>query len=271
MAALGQPIVLGYVMMITLGFYLFIVKSIKSSILRLSGLMLVLAGLFGPLSRGPWVGAVVLIIVFIVIGPYAIKRLATLAIAVLLVIPFLGNIPAGQKIIDQLPFVGSTEQGNVDYRVKLLDNAFVVFKRYPMFGSVNYRDELADMGMEQGEHIVDVVNSYINIVLKYGLVGLSLFLGFFWQVLLSIYRSMKKVADKNSEVHLFGRTLFSCLIGILITISTVSPILVIPIIYWAIAGLGIAYARLVSTQGSISRSNNTEQPVLTTSRLATKT
>jgi O-antigen ligase len=272
MASFGQPIVLGYVMVITLGFCLFVAKSIKSRIVRLFGLVLVLAGLFASLSRGPWIGAVILIIVFIAIGPYAIKRLATLAIAVLLVIPFLGQIPGGQTIINMMPFVGSTDQENVSYRVELLDNANIVFRRFPMLGSVDYRDQLASMGMTQGEGIVDVVNSYIGIVLEYGLVGLSLFLGFFWLVLLSIYRSMKKISDKKSEVHLFGRTLLSCLLAILVTIFTVSSIGIIPVIYWAIAGLGVAYARLVRTQGTGDTiPEDAKRPVFPTTRYAITT
>lgn len=270
MASLGQPIVLGYVMAITLGFYLFMAKSIKSRTLRALGLVLILAGLYVPLSRGPWVGAAVIIIVFIATGPYAIKRLTMLGLAMLVSLPLLGVIPGGQKIINLLPFVGTTEKANIDYRVKLLDNAIIVFKRYPMFGSVKYRHDLADLEMVQGEGIVDVVNSYLDVVLKDGLVGLTLFVGFFWLVLLSIYKKMKRISDKKSQPYLFGRTLISCQIGILVTIFTVSSILLIPIIYWAIAGLGIAYARLLSTPETTDSSSNTEALVLPTTRFAIK-
>jgi hypothetical protein len=114
MASLGQPIVLGYVMAITLGFYLFMAKSIKSRTLRTLGLLVILAGLYAPLSRGPWVGAAAIIIVFIATGPYAIKRLSMLGLAMLVSLPLLGVIPGGQKIINLLPFVGSTEKENID-------------------------------------------------------------------------------------------------------------------------------------------------------------
>lgn len=272
LSSLGQPIVLGYVMVVAFGFYLCIAKSIKSRILRLLGLALILGGLFTSLSRGPWVGAAALIIIFIVTGPHAIKRLSMSLVAVLLVVPLLGNIPGGKKIMNLIPFIGSTEKETIDYRSKLLDGAFIVFKRYPMLGSVKYRDELANLDLTQGEGIVDVVNSYIDVVLEYGLVGLSLFLGFFWLVLLSIYRSMKKVADKKSEVHLFGRTLLSCLLAILVIIFTVSSIGIIPIIYWAIAGLGVAYARLVRTQGTGDTiPEDAKRPVLPTTRYAITT
>ncbi|MDP3818620.1 MAG: O-antigen ligase family protein [Methylotenera sp.] len=270
MASLGQPIVLGYVMAITLGFYLFMAKSIKSRTLRTLGLLLILAGLYAPLSRGPWVGAAAIVIVFIATGPYAIKRLSMLGLAMLVSLPLLGVIPGGQKIINLLPFVGTTEKENIDYRVKLLDNAIIVFKRYPIFGSVKYRDELANLEMVQGEGIVDVVNSYLDVVLKDGIVGLILFIGFFWLVLLSIYKKMKRISDKKSQPYLFGRTLISCQIGILVTIFTVSSILLIPIIYWAVAGLGIAYARLLSSPETAESSSEAGNTALPTSRLALK-
>jgi O-antigen ligase len=270
MASLGQPIVLGYVMAITLGFYLFTANLIKSKTLRLLSLLIIVAGLYAPLSRGPWVGAAVIIIIFIAIGPYAIKRLTILGMVILLTLPLLGVIPGGQKIINLLPFIGTTDHENVDYRVKLLDNASIVFKRYPIFGSVKYRRELANLDMVQGEGIVDVVNSYLDVVLGNGLVGLILFIGFFWLVLLSIYKKMKRISDKKSQPYLIGRTLFSIQIGILVTIFTVSSILSIPIIYWAIAGLGVAYASLDHAPEVTDAVSTASQQGYPTSRLAIK-
>ena len=106
-------------------------------------------------------GAAILVIFYVLISPKATKRLTYLALATLLVIPLLSSFPVGQKVINMLPFIGKTDTENVDYRVKLLDNAYIVFNRYPFFGSVKFNQELADLGMVQGEGIVDVVNSYL--------------------------------------------------------------------------------------------------------------
>jgi O-antigen ligase len=189
-------------------------------------------------------------------------------LATLLVIPLLSSFPVGQKVINMLPFIGKTDTENVDYRVKLLDNAYIVFNRYPLFGSTKYRDELADLGMLQGEGIVDVVNTYLDVVLEYGLVGLILYISFFSIVLTAIYRGIKKAADKRSEQHLVGRVLLATLVAILLTITTVSSILIIPVVYWAFAGLGIAFSQLKKVQ---TISEVTTNEVLPTYRLATKT
>lgn len=269
-ATLGQPIVMGYVMIVALGAFLSLSSAIKNKNLRLLGFALLLGGLVAPLSRGPWIGAVALILVFIATGPYAIKRLSMLVIALLIIMPFLGQIPGGQKVIALLPFVGTTETENIDYRQRLLDNSQIVFNRHPLLGSVDYRNQLADLGMKQGEGIVDVVNSYLDIILGHGLIGLFLFLGFFWLALSSIIKRMRENQDKNSELYLYGRSLLSTLLAILLTIFTVSSIMVIPIVYWIMAGLSVSYARMSLVPISQATAN-TRPRILPTSRLRDET
>ena len=57
---------------------------------------------------------------------------------------------------------------------------------------------------------------------------------------------MRSLADRNDELYLLGQVLFSTLLGILVIIMTVSSISVIPVIYWSVAGLGVAYARMLA-------------------------
>jgi len=189
-----------------------------------------------------------------------------LVVATALIIPLMSSMPIGKKVIDMLPFIGKTDTENVDYRVRLLDAAYTVFNRYPFFGSVKYRDELATLGMTQGEGIVDVVNTYLDVVLEYGLIGFTLYLSFFAIVVITIIHTLKKIEDKQSDAHLLGRVLLATQLAILFTITSVSSILVIPVVYWAIAGLSISYE-------SISRGFRyvkQDTYVLPTTRLAGK-
>ena len=82
LASLDHSIILGFVMMVGLGFYLVIAPSIKSKTLRLAGLGLIICGLISSLSRGPWAGTVVLFLVLISFGRNRIRRFALLSIAV---------------------------------------------------------------------------------------------------------------------------------------------------------------------------------------------
>ncbi len=247
LASLGQPIVLGFVMMLALGFYLSISKLVKSRSLRCLGWVLLSVGLYVPLSRGPWVGAALLIIVFLLLSPNRFKNLLILAIASIFSFVLLNIVPAGQKIINLLPFIGNTEAENVDYRVRLIDAAYTVFQRYPLFGSVKFNDELAGLGMTQGEGIVDIVNQYLWIVLERGLVGLMLFVGFFTIVIFQLAMHLKQAEKEDTDTFspLVGRSLLACLIATMVTITTVSGILVLPVVYWALGGLGVGYYQMI--------------------------
>lgn len=244
----GHPIALGYLMVVGIGIYLFLQLSIKQKLIRRVGMALLAAGLIAPMSRGPWVGAAALLVFFIATDRYATRRLMGLALAAMLALPLISILPGGEKVINLLPFVGSTEKGNITYREDLIDNALIVIKRNPWFGSVDYLKTPEMESMRQGQGIIDVVNSYIGIALETGVVGLALFIGFFALTLLGIYRAMHSISERNSEERLLGRALFATLLAIMLMIFTVSSIAIIPIVYWSVAGLGVAYAQMVRKQ-----------------------
>ncbi|MGZ8983193.1 MAG: O-antigen ligase family protein [Methylotenera sp.] len=245
-SSLGHPLILGYVTMIALGFYLFIAPSIKSKVIRLLGICFVSAGLFVTLSRGPWVGAVALIIAFLGTGPNIVKKFIIFALVALLTLPTLKIIPGGNKVIDILPFIGTSEQFNVEYREKLYEDSMKVIVKNPIFGVFDARNEPEMQELVQGEGIIDIVNTYLGVALGQGLIGLALFVGFFSLVLWTTYKAMKRYS-KKSEEHMCGRSLISSLIGILVTIYTVGEIGVIPIIQWSLAGLMLSYSRIIKS------------------------
>ena len=197
------------------------------------------------MSRGPWISALLLIILFILQGPMAFKNLSKLLIGGLIVISLLATTPMGQKIINLLPIVGKVEKNNIDYREQLLTNSLIVIARNPIFGSVDYLKEPEMLELIQGQGIIDVVNTYIGITLSVGYAGLVLFISIFASVILAIRRSMKLITDKRNQLHLLGRSLVAVLLSIMFMISTTSSIASLPIIYWSILGLGIAYTRIV--------------------------
>jgi len=244
-ASAGHPIVLGYLMVVGLGLFLFLQHSIKHNYIRRSSMALLAVGIIVPLSRGPWVGAAVLLVVFIATGRYAARRLISLALAAMLVLNVISMLPGGERVINLLPFVGSTESENISYRERLITNSTIVINRNPWFGSIDYLKTPEMEAMRQGQGIIDVVNSYISIALETGLVGLGLFVAFFIMILIRIFRAMRLISDKDSEEYLLGRVLLATLLAILIIIFTVSSISFIPLVYWSVAGMGVAYAHMI--------------------------
>jgi O-antigen ligase len=100
--------------------------------------------------------------------------------------------------------------------------------------------------MQQAGWIVDIVNSYVQQALEKGLVGLSLFVGLFLSAMAYVRAGMRHIHNKESDYYRLAQSLLATLVAILVTIGTVSSIGVIPTIYWAVAGMGVAYARISS-------------------------
>lgn len=244
-ASTGHPLALGLLMVVVFGFYLYLQKLIPSNTSRKLGMALLAAGVIAPLSRGPWVGMVALIGVYLATGPNALRNLAISALLGVMALPVLAVLPGGEKVINLLPFIGNVDKFNVDYRAKLLDNALTVISRHPLFGSVDFAMTPEMQEMIQGEGIIDVVNTYLLMALKIGYVGVGLFVLFFFLVVWRIFAAMRLLHDKKTEEHLLGRSLLAALLSVLLIIFTVSPISIIPVIYWSLAGLGVAYSQMI--------------------------
>jgi O-antigen ligase len=254
--SVGQPIPFGYVMAVATGLFLYLRKSISNSKVWGFGLLLLILGLIAPLSRGPWLGAAVILLVFIATGPSGVPQIAKLALLGVILTPALLASPVGPTIVAHLPFVGNIEAENVTYRQRLLEIFLQIIMQKPLFGASNFMNLPAMQELKFGNGLIDVLNSYLGVALESGLVGLSLFSGFFVAVALGIFKSMRNLADRNDESYRLGQALFSTLLGIMVIIFTVSSISVIPVIYWSVAGLGVAYSRMLA----LARTPQAPQP-----------
>jgi len=241
----GHPIVLGYVMAVAIGFLGFLRKAVPNKMAWSIAMAVLLMGLVASLSRGPWMGAAVMLLLFIALGPAAGLRFAVVGVIAVIMTPFLLASSTGEKIIDLLPFLGTVEAENITYRRRLLEISIQVIMQNPLFGAFDYIYSPAMQELRQGQGIIDIVNSYLGVGLTSGLVGLSIFLGFFISVAVGVFKAVRKLIDKDRESYLLGQALLSTLLGILVVIATASSTLVIPVVYWSVAGLCIAYARVV--------------------------
>jgi O-antigen ligase len=250
-ASTGHPIVMGYVFAVAIGFSLFLRISASSPTKWWLALGLLITGLIASLSRGPWVGAAAMLLAFIVTGPSSMLRLTKLAIFVAMGFLFILATPLADKIISFLPFIGTVESETISYRQKLLENSIYILLQNPFFGAYDFIYSPAMQEMKQGQGIIDLVNTYLVIGLSSGLVGLGLFIGAFAVVAIKIIKRMKKLTDRNGEEHILGQALLATLAGVMIIIFTVSSINAIPVIYWSIAGLGVAYGYFLQSQKTI--------------------
>jgi O-antigen ligase len=256
LASAGQPIDLGYIIMVAIG-CVFAVRQSTGS--RNSGIALAIlsAGLVASLSRGPWVGAVILLLVYLAISPNAATNVARfLVIGVLILVPLLFT-PLGSQLLDMLPFIGTIDAGSVTYRQQLFDAAIQIIGRNPWFGSRDYRLTPEMQELVQGQHIVDVVNTYLGVALDYGLVGLGFFVAFFATVLIGLRRALKFDGVWDLGLGNYMRASIAILVAILVTIGTASSIGFIPYVYWSFAGLCVALIRIAyQERAEVARAAN---------------
>ncbi len=247
-ATAGHAIALGFVFAMALTALLAVWPRLHPTKRKVTASLL-LCGIVLPFSRGPWIGALAAMAVYLATGPSAVRRLSTLAAVLVGALGVAAVLPGGGRIIGMLPFVGQTDRGSIDYRQSLLDAALPLIAESPLLGPPDYMARLAAAGLVQGEGIVDVVNSYIGIALVSGISGLLLFVGFFIAVALSLRRSIQRAARVRDEERAMlvnvGRALLGGVVATMVTIATVSSVTVIPWLYWSFAGLCVAHARLV--------------------------
>jgi O-antigen ligase len=175
-----------------------------------------------------------------------LRLLATAAI-VAVIVPLLFSTTVGARIMDFLPFVGTVDSENLTYRARLLDTFLTLIVEKPFFGAYDFMLTPEMQALRTGQGIIDIVNTYIGVGFTSGLVGLSLFVGFFLTIAAGILRAAGLSRD-DADLYLLGQALLATLLGILVMISAVASITVIPVVYWAVAGLGVGYARLAESR-----------------------
>jgi len=235
------PIALGLVATIAFGASLYLVRHIKDYQSRLFILIVIFMGLVTSLSRGPWMGFVILILAHSYIHKTLLKDTFKYFIILVILIPFLSLTSYWNTFVSLLPIIGNVEIENITYRQQLLENALLVLQKYPIFGSPKFIDEPEMQQMVQGQGIVDIVNSYIRIMLTTGIVGLILFVSIFISILISAYKIIIAYMMTDKDKFELGSTLVAILVSTLFIISTVSSIGYIPYLYWIFTGLIGAY------------------------------
>lgn len=267
-ASLDHSLILGLLMLMALGFYLSTLNLIKSNYLKIGGFLLIIGGLISPLARGAWLGAFFMVALYFSMGYKKYRNISIILLAGLLSIPLLAIIPGGQKILNFLPFIGTVDKFNVDYRDQLIDQSWLVIKKYPFFGSFEptYEPELQEM--VQGQGIVDLVNYYIHITLYVGIIGLLSLISFFASFTIPLLKHINRFKDQTNIQYLIGKSLFTLLIGTFITIATISALNMINTTLFILAGLTISYIRV--TQNRVHQ-DNLQSGQYPTSRVVQKT
>lgn len=234
-----ESIAFGFLCMTAAGCLLALRTPKPLGLWRYAALGVLLIGLLSSVSRGPWLGFALCVMVLLMTNLRASFKLFVGMIPGIAALAFL-HPPFIDRFTNLLPFVGSADRGSETYRSRLFENSMIVIERYPFFGSDTFVGEPEMQTMIQGQGIVDVVNTYLQIALHFGLVGLFLFVVFFG--MLGTRLGILFWNSKSDLVSYDG--ILALLASILFTIATASSASIIPYIYWPFSGVCAALLAL---------------------------
>lgn len=246
------PITLGYTMIFAGALLLYLQHFIKNRKLVYIAFSVIFLCLLASKSRGPWIGFTIMLIMFLWTGRAGFSKLVKFGILGLGLLTIASLTPAGSKYMELLPFIGEERADTIDYRSDLIEQATILFKKNPLFGDVNFRETPEMESMRQGQGLIDVVNTYIGILLQYGLIALILFLAIFLSTVNNCRKIIKK-PDISPDARLMGRVLIACIAGVMITIMTVSSVSYIPMFYWVLVALATAFVNIHRQQNERSQ------------------
>jgi O-antigen ligase len=237
--AAGHSIALGYLIAVAFGFSLYLMSRLRGRLHRFGMAVLLAGGSFGAFSRGGWLGAGVIYFSFFAAGPRALSRFVKGACIAAAIAGLIAMSPLGDQIIAMLPKSGQYAD---EYRHQLAERGWEVVFKNPFFGNQFPWPELEDL--RQGEGIIDLVNSYLAAALSYGFVGLFFFAGFLFVGMLKAYVRVRELSRFDPDLALLGTSLFACTVGIAVMIENTSFILGTAKMFFVLAGLTAAYARM---------------------------
>lgn len=237
----GHPLSLGYLFAIGLGLWLYLRGHVASGRARLVTTSLLLAGLLAAYSRGPWLGALLIYLIFMIQSHGSFSGVIKAAFVVSGLGAILALSPLGDRIAEVLPFMGGTvDASNVTYRERLAERSWEMVTRNPFFGDQDAYPKLGDL--RQGLGVIDFVNTYAFVAVFYGLVGLFFFIAFALVGLLNCVQRSRLVIRSDPDLSTLGATLIACTLGSLVMLATSSFMFAYEKLFYVFGGLMSAYA-----------------------------
>ena len=183
-------------------------------------------------SRGPWLAAGLMVLALV-----AMQRISAQVFRVILIVLVLGGIGvklagADTVVISALGALFGSEQADlssIEYRHQLLDDSLALIRQSPWFGVPNYAAQM--QSLKQGEGIIDIVNSYVAIMLDAGVIGLAIYLLPYAVVLNRLISAIRRRAQGGLEDgSRFALAFIALILGCLFAILTTSSWGVMPML-----------------------------------------
>jgi O-antigen ligase len=241
----GPSLALGYLLAIGYGFWLNLRFFTPARLTRAVVMLLLGAGLLASYSRGPWLGVVLIGLVFTLVNPRPVSRLIKVLCLTAALAGFVAMTPVGDKIASVVPILGgSVDVYNITYRERLVARSWELILQHPFLGDQLANLELTDL--HQGQGIIDFVNTYASVTVFYGVVGFMLMFGFMLSALVRAYRKARREVSSDPELARLGFSIVACMVGTLLMLYTASFMASYEVLFFVLTGLAAAYSNLVA-------------------------
>lgn len=207
----GHALTLGYFTGIAFGMWLYLRSRLAGKAVGLLGAAWMWMGLLAAYSRAPWLMAVLLYFAYAAFSPAGMSGLMKAVVGVGGAFLLLLLTPVGDRLLDILPFIGSVDSKNVEYRQQLVETTWALVQQNPWFG-----DRIAATRTEDlinGQGILDLVNAYAAVALFNGLVGLGLYVSVQLLSLWLAFSATRRLRGMDADGYSIGANLIACMIA----------------------------------------------------------
>lgn len=247
-ASAGHALTLGYTLSMVLGVWLYLKNQMSSRAIRAGGIFVICLGLYATHSRGPWLTALVVYLVYAFLASRGKGNFVKAVFSLAAVTLVAASTPWGAQILDSLPFIGTVDQENVLYRQRLAEESWTLVWQHPFFGDPFVTLQMEDL--RQGQGIIDLMNAYAAVSLFHGLVGLALFAAFFAWTSVKTYVIRTQVRPFAPDFADIGVALIACMLGSFVFMATAS----VDWIEYVLAGMMSAYLASLDPDQGLARS-----------------
>ncbi len=201
---------------------------------------LFLFAIFTTGSRAGYLSLVILFGIYFFLNPRlkALRGLIAFAAVVLMLPYYIAGISLDQ-------FSEYDEHGTFEYRINLFFTSVELVQENFFFGSRYYNKDPALEALRQGQGIIDIVNTYLHIAMRYGMSGLSLLALSLFTVVTGLLRARKEQEitpyELNSENTI--RTTIAIICAFCVSITTVSFIDRLETYFWLFIAIGVCLIR----------------------------
>lgn len=160
-------------------------------------------------------------------------------------------------LVMRVDFSRFVDPFNIEYRQRLLAISMEQIRQNPLIGDQNFISHPRFLPLIQGQQTIDIVNSYLQIALEYGLPALLAYVGAFLFGIMKLATRIKFVTAARTRCSL----LLTVTIGYLFLIATTSMTSYVSLVGIVLLGLIAAETRPEHKQWHATRGNKQRHAV----------